>query len=111
MIDMSVGQKNIIYPGFLHGKRDIFIHVYPLLHSVIHQDMPAASLDIMTASGNLMISSYKLKLQCCFPPSAYKGLSQAQSSSSFPSFIPCFISATIMIRRIKTMVASINIRP
>ena len=59
MVYMGMGQKNIIYHGLIHRQRHILKYIDSLLHSVIHQNMLSGSLQIMTASRNLMVCPNK----------------------------------------------------
>ena len=52
-------RKDIINVLRLHRKRCIFKQILPLLHSVIHQNVPASCPQIMTASRHLMICSHE----------------------------------------------------
>lgn len=62
VIHMGMGQEHEINLCLIHRKGNILKDVHPLFHPVIHQHMPAARLQIMTASCYLMIRTNKYKL-------------------------------------------------
>ena len=63
-----MGQENIINHGFIKRKLGIFKNINALLHTVIHQYFFLSDLQTVTASGHLMIRSYKSQFHCNYPP-------------------------------------------
>ena len=61
VVNVRVSHKDIIDVRGLRGKRHILPHIPPLLHSVIDQDFLSRRLEVMAASGHLVISSDKCK--------------------------------------------------
>ena len=59
MVHMGMGQKYVIKIHFIHRQGNIFKYVYPLFHTVIHQNIPAIHMQEMAASCNLMVSTNK----------------------------------------------------
>ena len=67
MIDMGMGQKNIVYFGRRNRHGFVLIGISALLHSAVDEDMPASHLNIVAASCNFMICTDKLQLHMVPP--------------------------------------------
>ena len=74
---MRMGQKHIIYHGFADRQRLIFKDIDPLLHPVIHQNVSAARLNVMTASRYFVIRTDKNQLH---PSTSLPALPGCQSN-------------------------------
>ena len=59
MINVGMCQQNIV--NLVDGYRDILIHVdiFALFQTTVYKDMFSTHLQIVTASGDLMVCAYK----------------------------------------------------
>ena len=62
MIDMSMGQKDIVH--FFLFKRQRLIHkdIFPLFHAAVNQNIFSVHREAVTAAGNFMSGTRKNKL-------------------------------------------------
>ena len=67
MVDVGMGQKNIVDLRLIHGQRAVFKGIDPLLHSIIHQHMLFPDLHIVAAPCHFMVRSNKLQFHT-IPP-------------------------------------------
>ena len=82
MVNMGVGEKNIVDIRCLHRDLLVLVEIRSLLHPAVHQDMLPAGFDHMAASGHFMVCSNKKKFHtqrpflffivAPFPPDGYE---------------------------------------
>ena len=57
MVDVGVGEEDIVDQPLLYGKLGILIDIRALLHTVVQQDRFPAGLYTMAAAGDFVIGS------------------------------------------------------
>ena len=67
MVDVGMGQKDIVYFRCRNGQGFVLIGISALLHSAVHKNVFASNLKIVAASRHFMICPYKLQLHMAPP--------------------------------------------
>ena len=57
MVDVGMGQENIIHIGKWDGEICVFIYISSLFHTIVYEDMSAAGFQVMTAAGYFVVSA------------------------------------------------------
>ena len=65
MVDMGVGKEHRFDGIRRDGQRDVLENVLPLLHTAVHQIVPAAYLQQRTAAGDFMGRTDELNFHVC----------------------------------------------
>ena len=59
VIDVGVGDKDVVHIGERDRKLRVLIHVHTLFHATVHQKLRFSTFQIMAASCYLMIRTYE----------------------------------------------------